>query len=197
VGLKFKLVQTVQSVQNWHLPHLSVIIIPEPLVRWGHICALWKGLQILYHVHIVHFFWFCISLSQQGFVRILSVKNRIWVNVDVVVVYFGVLVCCLCSMDEMLIRFSLVFDRWMTTPMPPLEPTDGSVVTDCIAPGFPPCSGMCCTASATRVFLRTVAACTVSLGWGTARSKWTFWLTPLTRPWWLGLPRLGGGRPWW
>jgi hypothetical protein len=34
-------------------------------------------------------------------------------------------------MDEMLIRFSLVFDRWMTTPMSPLEPTDGSVVTGC------------------------------------------------------------------
>jgi hypothetical protein len=32
-------------------------------------------------------------------------------------------------MDEMLIRFSLVFDTWMTTPTPSLEPTDGSVVT--------------------------------------------------------------------
>jgi hypothetical protein len=39
-------------------------------------------------------------------------------------------------MDEMLIRFSLIFDRWMTTPTPPLEPTDGSVVTG-HRPGFP------------------------------------------------------------
>jgi hypothetical protein len=29
---------------------------------------------------------------------------------------FGILVYCLCLMDEMLIRFSLVFDRCMTTP---------------------------------------------------------------------------------
>jgi hypothetical protein len=63
---------------------------------------------------------------------------------------FGVLVCCLCSMDEMLIRFSLVFDRWTTTHMPPSEPTDGSVVTGCTAPIFPPCSGTCCTVLATR-----------------------------------------------
>jgi hypothetical protein len=33
----------------------------------------------------------------------------------------------------MLIHCSLVFKRWMTTPTPPLEPTDGSVVTDCTA----------------------------------------------------------------
>jgi hypothetical protein len=48
-------------------------------------------------------------------------------------------------MDEMLIRFSLISIRWMTTPTPPLESTDGSVAMGCIAPGFPPCSGMCCT----------------------------------------------------
>jgi hypothetical protein len=71
--------------------------------------------------------------------------------------YFGVLVCFLCSMDEMLIRFSLVFDRWMTTPMAPLEPTDGSLVTGCTALGFPPCFRTCCTALATRGFPRTVA----------------------------------------
>jgi hypothetical protein len=80
------------------------------------------------------------------------------------VVYFGVLVCYLYSMDEMLIHFSLVFDRWMTTPMLPLEPTDGSVVMDYTAPGYQPCSEMCCTASATRVFLHTMAARTISLG---------------------------------
>jgi hypothetical protein len=49
----------------------------------------------------------------------------------VVVVYFGVLVCCLCSMDEMLIRFSLVSDRWMTIPTPPLEPMNDSAATGC------------------------------------------------------------------
>jgi hypothetical protein len=81
------------------------------------------------------------------------------------VVYFGVLVCCLYSLDEMLICFSLVVDRWTTTSTPPLEPMDGSVVMDCTALGFPPCSGTCCTASATRVFLRTMAARTInSLG---------------------------------
>jgi hypothetical protein len=52
----------------------------------------------------------------------------------------------------------------MTTHMPPLEPTDGSVVIGCTAPGFPPCFGTCCTASATRGFPRTVAAHTIS-GW--------------------------------
>jgi hypothetical protein len=49
---------------------------------------------------------------------------------------FGVLVCCLCSMDEMLIRFSLVFDRWMTILTSHLEPTDGSVAMGCTAPVF-------------------------------------------------------------
>jgi hypothetical protein len=44
-------------------------------------------------------------------------------------------------MDEMLIRFSLVFDRWMTTPTPPLEPTDGSVVMGCTAQVSHPASG--------------------------------------------------------
>jgi hypothetical protein len=76
-----------------------------------------------------------------------------------------VLGCCLCSIDEMLIHFSLVSDRWMTTHTPPLELMGGSVVTGCTAPGFPPCSGTCCTASATRGFPRTMAAHTVSSGW--------------------------------
>jgi hypothetical protein len=80
-------------------------------------------------------------------------------------------------MDEMLIHFSLVFDRWMTTPTPPLEPMDGSIVTDCTAPGFPPCSGTCCTDSATRGSPRTMAARTVSLGWGAARSMTTWFTT--------------------
>jgi hypothetical protein len=38
-------------------------------------------------------------------------------------------------MDEILIRFSPVLDRWMTTPTPPLELTDGSVAMGCTAPG--------------------------------------------------------------
>jgi hypothetical protein len=95
---------------------------------------------------------------------------------------FWSLVCCLCSMDEMLIRFFLVFDRWMTTPTPPLEPTDGSVVTGCTAPGFPPCSRTCCTTSATWGSLHTMAARTISLGWGAARYMWTFRLTPPIQP---------------
>jgi hypothetical protein len=87
---------------------------------------------------------------------------------------FGVLVCCLCSMDKMLIRFSLVFDRWMTILTPPSEPTDGSVVTGCTAPVFPPCFGTCYTALATRGFPHTMAARAISLCWGVARSMWTF-----------------------
>jgi hypothetical protein len=94
---------------------------------------------------------------------------------------FGVLVCCLCSMDEMLIRFSLVFDRWMTTPTPPLELTDDSIAIGCTALGFPPCFGMCCTTLATRVFPCTMPTCTIGSGWGAARSMWTFYLTPPTR----------------
>jgi hypothetical protein len=49
-------------------------------------------------------------------------------------------------------------------------------------PGFPPCFRTCCTASATRVFPRTVAVHTISSGWGAARSMWTFRLTPPTQP---------------
>jgi hypothetical protein len=94
---------------------------------------------------------------------------------------FWSFVCCLCSMDGMLIRFSIVFDRWMTTPTPLLELTDGSVVTGHTAPGFPPCSETCCTILATRGSPRTMAARTISMGWGTARSMWTFWLTPPTQ----------------
>jgi hypothetical protein len=44
-------------------------------------------------------------------------------------------------MDEMLICFSFIFDRWMTIPMPPSEPTDGSVAMGCTTPIFPPYSG--------------------------------------------------------
>jgi hypothetical protein len=39
-------------------------------------------------------------------------------------------------MDEMLICFFLVFDRWMTTPTPTSGPMDGSVVTGCTVPAF-------------------------------------------------------------
>jgi hypothetical protein len=81
-------------------------------------------------------------------------------------------------MDEMLIHFSLVFDRWMTTPTSPLELMNGSVATGCTAPSFPPCSGTCCTASATQDFPHTVAAHTISSGWSAARSMWTFQRTP-------------------
>jgi hypothetical protein len=111
-----------------------------------------------------------------------QLKTESELTFAVVMVYFGVLVCCLYSMDEMLIRFSLLFDRWMTTPTPPLEPTDSSIVMGCNASGFPPYSGTCCTALATRGFPCTMAAHTISSGWGVARSMWTFWLTPSTRP---------------
>jgi hypothetical protein len=94
---------------------------------------------------------------------------------------FGVLVCCLCSMDEMLIRFSLVFDKWMTTPTPPSEPMDGSVRMGCTTPAFPPCSEMSCTALATWGVPRTMVTHTVSSGMDAARSTWTSRLTPLTR----------------
>jgi hypothetical protein len=77
-------------------------------------------------------------------------------------------------MDEILIRFSFVFDRWMTIPKPPWEPTDGSIATGCTTPGFLPYSGTCCTASATQDFPRTMAARTVNSGWDAARSMWTF-----------------------
>jgi hypothetical protein len=44
------------------------------------------------------------------------------------------LVCCLYSMDEMLIHFSFVFDRWTTTLTPPSELTDGFVAMGCTVP---------------------------------------------------------------
>jgi hypothetical protein len=44
-------------------------------------------------------------------------------------------------MDEMLIHFSLISDRWMTTPTPPWALTDGSVAMGCTAPGSHPASG--------------------------------------------------------
>jgi hypothetical protein len=81
-------------------------------------------------------------------------------------------------MDEMLIHFSLVFDRWTTTPMPPLESTDDSVVMGCTALVFPPCSGTCCTTLATQGLPRTMVTRTVSLGVDAVRSTWASWLTP-------------------
>jgi hypothetical protein len=53
-------------------------------------------------------------------------------------------------MDEMLIFFSLVFNRWRITPTPPSELMDDFVVVGCTVPVFPSCSGTCCTALATR-----------------------------------------------
>jgi hypothetical protein len=94
-------------------------------------------------------------------------------------------------MDEMLIHFSFVFDRWISTPTPPTKTMDGSVVTGCTAPAFPPYSRTCCTALVTQGLPHTMVARTVSSSMGTARSTWTFRLTPLTRLWWPGSPRLG------
>jgi hypothetical protein len=95
---------------------------------------------------------------------------------------FGVLICCICSMDGMLILFSLVFDRWTTTRTPPSELTDGSVVTGCTASVFPTCSGTCYTALATRRSPHVVTARTTSSCLGAARFIWTFRLIALTRP---------------
>jgi hypothetical protein len=47
---------------------------------------------------------------------------------------FGILVYCLYSMDEILIRFSLIFDRWTTTPTPPSELTNHFIVMGCTVP---------------------------------------------------------------
>jgi hypothetical protein len=91
----------------------------------------------------------------------------------------------------MLIHFSFVFDRWTMTPMPPSEPTDGTVAMGCTVPGFWPCSGACYTISVTRGLPRTIVARTVSLDVDAARSTWTFRLTPPTRAWWPGSPQLG------
>jgi hypothetical protein len=129
------------------------------------------------------FFLILYQSQSAEFCETVVAENRSGVNVLLSSWFnFGVLVCCLCSMDEMLIHFSLVFDRWTTTPTPPLEPTDGSVVTGCTAPGFLPCFRTCCTASATRGFPHIVAVRTVSSGWGAERSMWTFRRTPPTRP---------------
>jgi hypothetical protein len=125
------------------------------------------------------FFLILYQSQSAEFCEIVIAENKIGVNVLLSSWFiFRVLVCCLCSMDGMLIRFSLVFNRWMTTPTPPLEPMDGSVVTGCTAPGFLPCFRTYCTASATRVSPRTVVVRIVSSGWGGARSMWTFRLTP-------------------
>jgi hypothetical protein len=59
------------------LPQISVAITPEPLVGWGCICASWKGLKIPYHFRIVHFSWFCGSLSQRSFVR----SSAVWIKI--------------------------------------------------------------------------------------------------------------------
>jgi hypothetical protein len=48
---------------------------------------------------------------------------------------FGVLVCCLWSMDEILIHFSFIFDRWMTTLTPLSELMNGTVVMGCTVSG--------------------------------------------------------------
>jgi hypothetical protein len=94
---------------------------------------------------------------------------------------FGVLVCCLSSMDEMLIRFSLVFDIWMTTPTPPSELTDGSTTTGCTA-WFPTFLWDVLHRfgyTGTHAY-RGRPYC--QFGLGDVRSTWTSRLTPLTRP---------------
>jgi hypothetical protein len=86
---------------------------------------------------------------------------------------FGVLVCCLGSMDEILISFSFVLNRWMTTPMPFSEPTDGTIAMGCTVPGLRPCSRTCCTISVTWGLPRTVAVRTISSGVDTLGSTCT------------------------
>jgi hypothetical protein len=177
-------------------PQLVEIITSEPLVIQRCVCTLWKGDKIIYHFCNIHFSWFCTKFSQQGFTRLLSVQIRICLalkknRVNFLSLWFmWNLVCCLCSMDEILTRLSLVFDRWTTTPTPPTEPTDGFIAMGCTVLAFLPCSGTCCTTLATRGSLRTVATHTVSLGVDTVRSTWTSWLTPPTRAWRLCSPRL-------
>jgi hypothetical protein len=83
------------------------------------------------------------------------------------------LVCCLCSMDEMLIRFSFVFDRWTTTPTPPSKPTDGSIMMGCTIPGLRPCSETCYTVSVTRGLPHTTVTHTISSDVDASRSTWT------------------------
>jgi hypothetical protein len=85
----------------------------------------------------------------------------------------GVLVCCLCSMHVMFIHFFFVFDRWMTTPTPPSEPTDGTITTGCTISGLRPCSWMCCTIVVTRGLPRTGATRTVNSYVDALGSTWT------------------------
>jgi hypothetical protein len=91
------------------------------------------------------------------------------------------LVCCLCSLDEILTRLSLVFDRWTTTPTPPSEPTDGFIAMGCTVLASLPCSGTCCTTLATRGSLRTVATHTdVDVLAHPSDSGMTAWFTTAT-----------------
>jgi hypothetical protein len=89
---------------------------------------------------------------------------------------------CLCSMDEILICFSFVFDRWTTTPMPHSKPTDSFIAIGCTIPVSPCYSETCCTALATWGLPRTMAVHAISSGVHAVRSMWTSRLTPLTRP---------------
>jgi hypothetical protein len=75
-------------------------------------------------------------------------------------------------MDEMLNHFSLIFERLMTTPMPPSEPMDGFVATGFTASAFPLCFGMCYTTLATWGLPRTIVTHTVSSSVDAARSMW-------------------------
>jgi hypothetical protein len=99
-------------------------------------------------------------------------------------------VCCLYSIDEMLIRFSLVFDRWTTTPTLSSEPADGFIATGCTVLASLPYSGTCCATLSIRGPPRTVAAHTVRSGVDAMWSTWMFRLTPLIRAWQLDSPRL-------
>jgi hypothetical protein len=77
----FWLLGTLRSVQNWvrQHPQLPVTVTPEPLVGWGRIHAFWKGHKILYHSHIMYSSWFCTVSNQRGFVRLSSVRIRIYI----------------------------------------------------------------------------------------------------------------------
>jgi hypothetical protein len=88
-------------------------------------------------ISVLCVFLFCTSLSQRSFARLPLLKTESKLTLCCrrgLFWSFGLLSLC---DGQNVDSFSLVFDRWMTTPTPPLESTNGSVVTGCTAPGFP------------------------------------------------------------